>query len=88
MACDRTNKNIIVYINDLNMTCPENGGTLKKIKGYSLSKNFNYGVSNGFRTLKNLGKIDLFKESDAPDIWNLYSFQDGQDVVTQIKILK
>ena len=54
----------------------------------SLSKNFNYGVSNGFRTLKNLGKIDLFKESDAPDIWNLYSFQDGQDVVTQIKILK
>ena len=34
MACDRTNKNIMVFINDLNVTCPENGGTLKKIKGF------------------------------------------------------
>jgi hypothetical protein len=34
MACDRDNKNIIVYsddLNDLDVTCPYGGGTLKKI---------------------------------------------------------
>ncbi len=34
MACDRVKKNIIVFINDLNVTCPYNGGILKKIKGF------------------------------------------------------
>ena len=34
MACDRVNKKIIVFINDLNVTCPYNGGILKKIKGF------------------------------------------------------
>ena len=34
MACDRVNKKIIVFINDLNVTCPYNGGILKKVKGF------------------------------------------------------
>ena len=34
MICDRLNKNIIVFINDLNVTCPYKGGKLKKIKGF------------------------------------------------------
>ena len=32
--CDRLNKQIIVFINDLNVTCPYNGGVLKKLKGF------------------------------------------------------
>jgi hypothetical protein len=34
VICDRLNKNVIVFINDLNVTCPFKGGTLKKIKGF------------------------------------------------------
>ena len=32
--CDRLNKKIIVFLNDLNITCPYKGGILKKIKGF------------------------------------------------------
>lgn len=34
IICDRMNKNVIVFINDLNVTCPYKGGILKKIKGF------------------------------------------------------
>ena len=34
MICDRLHKHVIVFINDLNVTCPFKGGTLKKIKGF------------------------------------------------------
>ena len=34
ISCDRKNKNIIVYVNDLSVVCPTQGGTLKKIKGF------------------------------------------------------
>ena len=34
MTCDRANKNIMVYIDDLNVTCPYSGGILKKIDGF------------------------------------------------------
>ena len=34
MICDRINKNIIVFINDLNVTCPYQGGIIKKLKGF------------------------------------------------------
>ena len=34
ISCDRKNKQIIVYINDLSVVCPSEGGTLKKIKGF------------------------------------------------------
>ena len=34
ISCDRKNKNIIVYINDLSVVCPTQGGVLKKIKGF------------------------------------------------------
>ena len=34
ISCDRVNKNIIVFINDLNVTCPYNGRILKKVKGF------------------------------------------------------
>ena len=34
MICNRLNKNIIVFINDLNVTCPYKGGKLKKVKGF------------------------------------------------------
>ena len=34
IACDRKNKQIIVYVNDLSVVCPTEGGTLKKIKGF------------------------------------------------------
>ena len=34
MICDRENKNVIVFINDLNVTCPYKGGILKKLKGF------------------------------------------------------
>ena len=32
--CDRKNKEIIVYVNDLSVVCPYEGGTLKRIKGF------------------------------------------------------
>jgi len=34
MECDTENKNIIVYVDDLNITCPFSGGVLEKIKGF------------------------------------------------------
>ena len=34
IKCDRKNKNIIVYVNDLSLVCPTEGGVLKKIKGF------------------------------------------------------
>ena len=34
MICDRINKNIIVFVNDLKVTCPYKGGMLQKIKGF------------------------------------------------------
>ena len=34
VICDRINKNLIVFINDLNVTCPYKGGILEKIKGF------------------------------------------------------
>ena len=34
IACDRVNKNILVFVNDLNLTCPYEGGIKKKIKGF------------------------------------------------------
>ena len=34
ISCDRENKQIIVYINDMSVVCPFEGGTLKKIKGF------------------------------------------------------
>ena len=34
IKCDRINKNIIIFINDLNLTCPYNGGIIKKVKGF------------------------------------------------------
>ena len=34
VICDRINKNLIVFINDLNITCPYKGGILEKIEGF------------------------------------------------------
>ena len=34
ISCDRKNKNIIVYVNDLSVVCPNQGGKLTKIKGF------------------------------------------------------
>ena len=34
ISCDRKNREIIVYVNDLSVICPNEGGTLKRIKGF------------------------------------------------------
>ena len=34
ISCDRKNKKVIVYVNDLSVVCPTKGGTLKNIKGF------------------------------------------------------
>ena len=34
ISCDRRNRQIIVYVNDLSVVCPNEGGVLKKVKGF------------------------------------------------------
>ena len=56
------------------------------------NRTFNYGVSNGLRTLQNTGYIKIEYGKDQANTWNLYRIEDldltGNEAITNITILK
>ena len=54
------------------------------------NRQFNYGVSNGFRTLNDLGLIKMEHIMDQKDLWNLYTMNAHtiSSTVTNITICK
>jgi len=71
---------------------------LNKIRPYSdiiidpvdKSKTFSFGVSNGLRTLEDVGYIKMEYIMDQEDTWNLYHIDalSGKETVTNITVLK
>lgn len=53
------------------------------------SKKFNYGVSNGFRTLQDIGFLKMEHILDQEDIWVLYPMKaySNDSIITNITIL-
>lgn len=54
------------------------------------SKTFNFGVSNGLRTLQDAGFIKMEHIMDQEDTWNLYHINElsANEIITNITILK
>ena len=54
------------------------------------SKTFNFGASNGFRTLQDAGYIKMEHIMDQEDTWNLYHINElsTNETVTNITVLK
>lgn len=73
-------------------------GFLEKLRPYadiiidpsSGSKTFNFGVSNGLRTLQDAGYIKMEHIMDQEDTWNLYHINElsSNETVTNITVLK
>lgn len=71
---------------------------LEKIRPYAYiiidsskeSKTFNFGVSNGLRTLQDAGFIKMEHIMDQEDTWNLYHINElsANEIITNITILK